>query len=109
MSVDYSITVDSSAVARIRSLRPNEKTYLRIGVDGGGCSGFQYRMGMTDQTGNGDTVFADVVVMDAMSLEIMNGSVVRFKDDLMGAQFVIDNPNATSGCGCGASFSVDMG
>lgn len=109
MDGQHAIIVDDSAVARISAIRAAGKSRLRVAVTGGGCSGFQYEMSMTETVNDDDTVFADSVVVDETSLEILNGSTVSFKDDLIGAQFVIDNPNATASCGCGTSFSVDMG
>jgi iron-sulfur cluster insertion protein len=75
-------------------------------VDGGGCSGFQYKLELTDQIGNEDLTFEDVVVTDEISLPYLNGSTVSFKDELIGSEFIIENPNAASGCGCGTSFAV---
>ncbi len=103
------ITVDASAVKRIEDLRkqPGKPALmLRVTVDGGGCSGFQYRLELTDDTGPGDAVFGGAVVTDAVSLPYLEGSIVKFKDDLIGSEFVIENPNAVSGCGCGSSFAV---
>lgn len=111
MSNNYTIIVENSAVERIQHLRDKQgkdSALLRVAINGGGCSGYQYEMEFTDSADEGDIVFADAVVVDGVSLEILNGSTVSFKDDLMGAQFTIDNPNASSGCGCGASFSVDL-
>lgn len=110
------ITVDQTAVARVKALRESGKnadfgpqSLLRITVTSGGCSGFQYIMEPSAEIGEDDVVFADAVVIDNASIDIMKGSVIRFADDMTGAQFVVDNPNASSGCGCGASFSVNVG
>lgn len=103
------ILVDDSAIKRIEDLRTSQKKsllMLRITVDGGGCSGFQYKLELTDKISNDDQTFEDVVVTDNISLPYLDGSTVRFVDELVGSEFVIDNPNAASGCGCGASFSV---
>jgi iron-sulfur cluster insertion protein len=103
------ITVDDSAVKRIETLRNLQKKgglMLRITVEGGGCSGFQYKLELTDDVGSGDIEFSDAVVTDEVSLPFLEGSVVSFKDEMIGSEFVIDNPNAASGCGCGASFAV---
>ncbi len=111
MSEAFSITVDPTAVDRIRVLRQKDghspRTLLRIAVNGGGCSGFQYDITLTDITGADDIIYADAVVIDKTSLGIMDGSRIGFRDDLTGAQFTIDNPRATSGCGCGSSFAVE--
>jgi len=110
MSTDHTITVDQSALDRLSFLREKEglegNVKLRIAIVGGGCSGFKYAMGLTDEVFEDDKIFADAVIVDETSLGIMKGSVVAFKDNLTGAQFVIENPNVVSGCGCGTSFSV---
>lgn len=103
------ITVDDSAVKRIETLRALQKKnglMLRIIVEGGGCSGFQYKLELTDDVGSGDVEFADTIVTDEISLPYLEGSVVRFNEELIGSEFVIENPNASGGCGCGASFAV---
>lgn len=104
------VTIDPSAVARVEWIRQTEgfgdDTMLRIAIVGGGCSGFKYAMGLTDEVMADDMVFADAVVIDTTSLDMLRGSTVAFKDHLTGAQFVIDNPNVQSGCGCGSSFTV---
>jgi iron-sulfur cluster assembly accessory protein len=104
------ITIDDSAIARVNWIRQTEKlsddTMLRIAIVGGGCSGFKYAMGLTDEVMPDDLVFADSVVIDTTSLGMLQGSTIAFKDHLTGAQFVIDNPNVQSGCGCGSSFTV---
>jgi len=104
-----SLTIDDSAVKRIEELRTaQDKTalMLRVTVEGGGCSGFQYILELTDDVKDKDLRFADAVVTDDISLPFLQGSTIKFKDDLIGSEFVIDNPNAQSGCGCGTSFSV---
>ena len=103
------ILVDDSAIKRIEDLRAQQKKnllMLRITVEGGGCSGFQYKLELTDNFNDEDLTFEDVVVTDSLSLPYLDGSTVRFSDELIGSEFVIENPNAASGCGCGASFSV---
>ncbi len=103
------LNIDDTAVKRINELREQQgKTALklRITVDGGGCSGFMYKMELTDKAGKDDTIFADSVVTDAISLPFLAGSTVRFDQGLIGSEFKIENPNAVSGCGCGTSFSV---
>ncbi len=104
-----SITIDPSAVKRIQELRASQKKaglLLRVTVNGGGCSGFQYALELTDQITKDDETFENTVVTDDMSLPFLDGSVVRYDEGLIGSEFVIENPNAKSGCGCGASFSV---
>lgn len=106
----YGITVEDSAIARVEALRKKQSLsrdhYLRIAVVGGGCSGFQYEMSMDDVVNNDDLVFDEAVVIDQTSRQMLQDSVIKYKEDMMGAQFVIDNPNATSSCGCGSSFAV---
>ena len=101
-----------SAAKRIAFLREQEEVgnaNLRIAVSGGGCSGFQYGLSFDDQTNPDDRVFERDgvgVVIDDVSLDLLNGAEVDFVEDLMGASFQIRNPNAASSCGCGNSFSI---
>jgi len=104
-----SLTIDDSAVKRIQELRTQQDKpalLLRVAVDGGGCSGFQYRMELTEDKQEDETLFKDCVVADDISLEFLDGSTLSFEKGLIGSEFKIDNPNATSGCGCGTSFSI---
>ncbi len=81
---------------------------LRVAVEGGGCSGFQYNIDLDDPT-DGDLVLegdGQKVVVDAVSLPFLADAVIDFSEELIGARFVVDNPNATSSCGCGTSFSI---
>jgi iron-sulfur cluster insertion protein len=106
------ITITDSAARRIAALKAQEEAegaFLRIAVSGGGCSGFQYGLTFDEQTSPDDFVFEHggvTVVVDDVSLDLLNGSEVDFVEDLMGAAFQIKNPNAASSCGCGNSFSV---
>ena len=82
---------------------------LRVAVLGGGCSGFSYEFELADAPAKDDLVIArgDVAVLvDPESLPFLEGSVIDFKDELIGARFAVDNPNATATCGCGTSFSI---
>ena len=81
------------------------KKYFRISVKGGGCSGFKYNFSFDSSTSNDDILFNNVVI-DKTSLNIINGSVIDFKVEMIGETFVINNPKASSSCGCGLSFSV---
>ncbi len=81
------------------------KTYFRISVQGGGCSGFKYNFSFDDKVNKNDNIF-DKTIIDVNSLKIISGSVVDFKKELIGNSFVINNPQASSSCGCGLSFSV---
>lgn len=81
---------------------------LRVAVAGGGCSGFQYDIRMDDAAAD-DLVIADAgqrVVIDPVSLPFLAGATIDWADELIGARFTIDNPNASSSCGCGTSFSI---
>lgn len=86
-----------------------EKTRLRVGVKGGGCSGFSYLLDLTEQERDTDEKFEKhgiTVVCDPKSYLYLNGTTIDFKDEVMGRGFVFNNPNATSSCGCGSSFSA---
>jgi iron-sulfur cluster assembly protein len=85
-----------------------ETAGLRVGVRGGGCSGFQYALAFDEQR-DGDTVFEDKgirLLVDRPSLPYVEGSVIDFVNDLQGAGFKVDNPNVVAACGCGSSFRV---
>ncbi len=82
---------------------------LRVAVLGGGCSGFQYEFQLEDEAAEGDLVIeggGQRVLIDPESLPFLSGSVIDFKDELIGARFAVENPNATATCGCGTSFSI---
>ncbi len=86
-----------------------KQAMLRLSVEGGGCSGFQYRFGLADSIEDDDKVAeCDGVklVVDEISLDLVRGAAVDFVESLGGASFQVTNPNAASGCGCGSSFSV---
>src|SRR5205807_6025338 len=106
------IVITDSAARRIAVLKQQEETpdaFLRIAVSGGGCSGFQYGLSFDDQRNPDDFVFEQdgvAVIVDDVSLDLLNGAEVDFVEDMMGASFQIKNPNAASSCGCGNSFSV---
>ena len=82
-----------------------KKTYFRITVQGGGCSGFKYNFSFDEKINQDDVVVRNAVI-DNDSLKLINGSIVDYKDELIGSSFVIKNPKATSSCGCGLSFSI---
>tara|TARA_Y100001970_G_scaffold290097_1_gene422566 strand:+ start:3195 stop:3512 length:318 start_codon:yes stop_codon:yes gene_type:complete len=86
-------------------LEKGSKIYFRISVKGGGCSGFKYNFSFDDKIKNNDKVF-DKTLIDQDSLKLINGSIIDFKKELIGNSFVINNPKASSSCGCGLSFSV---
>ena len=85
--------------------KDQDKKFFRITVQGGGCSGFKYNFGFDTNTNDDDVVFGKAII-DRSSLDIISGSVVDFKKEMIGESFVIDNPKATASCGCGLSFSV---
>ncbi|HJU18980.1 MAG TPA: iron-sulfur cluster insertion protein ErpA [Stellaceae bacterium] len=106
------IIVTDSAARRITVLKQQEETgdaFLRIAVSGGGCSGFQYGLSFDAERHEDDVVFEKDgvgVVVDDVSLTLLDGAELDFVEDLMGASFQIRNPNAASSCGCGNSFSI---
>ena len=81
------------------------KKYFRISVKGGGCSGFKYNFSFDNSISDNDVLFNNAVI-DKKSLDIINGSIIDFKVEMIGESFVINNPKASSSCGCGLSFSV---
>ena len=81
------------------------KKYFRISVKGGGCSGFKYDFSFENNLDKDDILFENVII-DKVSLDIISGSVIDFKKEMIGESFVINNPKASASCGCGLSFSV---
>ncbi|SFP34700.1 iron-sulfur cluster insertion protein ErpA [Sphingomonas rubra] len=105
------IALTPAAAARVATIaaKQNKPAILRLSVDGGGCSGFQYKFGFADAAEGDDTVAeTDGVrlVVDSISLDLVRGARVDYVESLGGAAFRVDNPVAASGCGCGTSFSV---
>ena len=86
-------------------LENNKKNYFRISVQGGGCSGFKYDFSFDDQINEDDIKFNKTLI-DNESLKLINGSIVDYKEELIGSSFIIKNPKASSSCGCGLSFSI---
>jgi iron-sulfur cluster insertion protein len=87
----------------------NDALKLRVYISGGGCSGFQYGFTFDEEVAEDDTTVENdgvTVLIDSMSIQYLNGAEIDYKEDLSGSQFVIRNPNATTTCGCGSSFSV---
>ncbi|MFO7528088.1 MAG: iron-sulfur cluster insertion protein ErpA [Marinobacter sp.] len=101
-----------SAVAKVRELieeEGNPDLKLRVFVTGGGCSGFQYGFSFDENQEEDDTVIERggvVLLVDSMSYQYLIGATVEYLEGLQGSQFVVQNPNATSTCGCGSSFSI---
>jgi iron-sulfur cluster insertion protein len=105
------VTLTSAAAKRVDWIaqRQGRPAILRLSVEGGGCSGFQYRFDLTDTADNDDAVSeTDGVrlVVDPVSLDLVAGSTVDFVESLGGAAFKVENPNAAAGCGCGSSFGI---
>jgi iron-sulfur cluster assembly accessory protein len=106
-----SITVSERAARRIGEILKGEPagTMLRVSVEGGGCSGFQYKFDMERTKSDDDLVIARdgaTVLIDSVSQQYMEGSEIDFVEDLIGAAFKVKNPNATASCGCGTSFAL---
>ncbi len=110
MDLTLPVTVTDRAFARLAEIAEADgKKALRVAVLGGGCSGFSYEFALEDAETDGDLVIEGAghrVLIDPESLPFLSGSVIDFKDELIGARFAVDNPNATSTCGCGTSFSL---
>ena len=107
----HGLTLTESAAARLAKLAEAEgrPVLLRVAVDGGGCSGFQYRFELVETADPDDLrieAAGQAALVDPVSLPFLKGSEIAFVDDLAGAQFVVRNPNAASSCGCGVSFSI---
>ncbi|MEC7965458.1 MAG: iron-sulfur cluster assembly accessory protein [Pseudomonadota bacterium] len=106
-------TVTERAFARLAEIGASDQGQaLRVAVEGGGCSGFQYEITLDEPKdedlileGSGDGA-GEKVIVDAISLPFLTGATIDFTEELIGARFVIENPNATSSCGCGTSFSM---
>ena len=107
MKVKIPPKVTASAFNKIMSIGGNK--CLRVAVEGGGWSGFQYEISMESHIQENDLILSENdcrVVIDPISLEFLSGAIIDFKEELIGSKFVIENPNATSSCGCGTSFSI---
>lgn len=105
------LSLTPAAAARVAwiATRQSKPAVLRLSVEGGGCSGFQYKFDLADGPDSDDTVSeTDGVrlVVDPVSLDLVSGSVVDFVESLGGAAFKVENPNAAAGCGCGSSFGI---
>ena len=105
------VTVSERAARRIGEILKGEPAgaMLRVSVEGGGCSGFQYRFDIERERADDDLVIerdGAVVLIDAVSVRYLAGSEIDFVDDLIGASFRVNNPKATASCGCGTSFSL---
>jgi len=102
----------NNAANKVRQLiveEGNDKLKLRVFISGGGCSGFQYGFKFDEQVNDGDTVVENsgmTLLVDPMSIQYLSGAKIDYIENLEGARFVIENPNATTTCGCGSSFSM---
>ena len=111
VTMNVPVTVSERAARRIADIVAGEPAtpLLRVSVEGGGCSGFQYKFDLVSASEPDDLVIERAgarVLVDPVSLEYLAGSEIDFVDDLIGASFKIKNPNATASCGCGTSFSI---
>ena len=105
------VTVTARAAKRIAEIiaAEDQPMMLRLAVTGGGCSGFQYNFALDDAVADDDLVIEEggiKVLIDSTSLEFLKGAELDYVDDLIGAAFKVNNPNAASSCGCGTSFSI---
>ena len=103
-------TITKAAADRIATLQSVENApYFRVSVDGGGCSGFQYKFDFDTQSASDDVSFemhGITVLVDDMSLGFLGGAELDYVEELLGSYFKVENPNATASCGCGTSFSI---
>jgi iron-sulfur cluster assembly accessory protein len=109
--MSVSVTVSARAARRIGEILQGEPAgaMLRVSVEGGGCSGFQYKFDIDSARADDDIVIAQdgaTVLIDPVSLNYMAGAEIDFVDDLIGTSFRVNNPKATASCGCGTSFTV---
>jgi iron-sulfur cluster assembly accessory protein len=105
------LTLTPAAANRVGAIaaRQGKPAILRLSVEGGGCSGFQYKFDLAEAADDDDTVSETggvKLVIDPVSLELVAGSTVDFVESLGGAAFKVENPNAAAGCGCGSSFGI---
>ena len=105
------LTLTPAAAKRVAAIahKQAKPAILRLSVEGGGCSGFQYKFGLTDAA-DGDDLVSETegvqLVVDPVSLDLVAGSTVDFVESLGGAAFKVENPQAAAGCGCGSSFGI---
>lgn len=107
----FSLTENAARrIATLRESEPNGATLMmRVAVLGGGCSGFQYKFDFDDTVNDDDHVFernGEKVLVDDVSLDLLAGAQLDYKDELIGSYFAVENPNATASCGCGTSFAI---
>ncbi|MEE9347875.1 MAG: iron-sulfur cluster insertion protein ErpA [Robiginitomaculum sp.] len=105
------VSMSASAAVKIKAIMAKQgiDQFLRVAVNGGGCSGFQYEFGFSETANDDDLIIerdGARIVVDEISLEFLSGSEIDYVNELIGAAFKIHNPNATANCGCGTSFSI---
>ena len=111
ITTETPVTLSASAAAQINAImkKMGKQDFLRVAVEGGGCSGFSYKFDFAESANEDDLVITRdgaTVVIDEMSLEFLSGSEIDYSNELIGSAFKIVNPNATANCGCGTSFSI---
>ena len=111
ITTETPVTLSASAAAQINAImkKMGKQDFLRVAVEGGGCSGFSYKFDFAESANEDDLVITRdgaTVVIDEMSLEFLSGSEIDYANELIGSAFKINNPNATANCGCGTSFSI---
>ena len=111
-TTESSLIFSVAAATKVKELirdEGNDALMLRVFISGGGCSGFQYGFTFDEKIGDGDTIIENEgvkLLVDPMSFQYLSGAEIDYSEGMEGAQFVIRNPNATTTCGCGSSFSV---
>ena len=111
IATETPVTLSASAAVQINAImkKMGKQDYLRVAVEGGGCSGFSYKFDFADAANDDDLLIerdGARVLIDEMSLEFLSGSEIDYANELIGSAFKINNPNATANCGCGTSFSI---
>jgi iron-sulfur cluster assembly protein len=111
ITTETPVTLSASAAAQINAImkKMGKQDFLRVAVEGGGCSGFSYKFDFAEAANEDDLVVkrdGATVVIDEMSLEFLAGSEIDYTNELIGSAFKITNPNATANCGCGTSFGI---
>jgi len=111
IATETPVTLSAAAAVQINAImeKMGKQDYLRVAVEGGGCSGFSYKFDFADAANDDDLLIerdGARVLIDEMSLEFLSGSEIDYANELIGSAFKINNPNATANCGCGTSFSI---
>ena len=111
IATETPVTLSASAATQINAImkKMGKQDFLRVAVEGGGCSGFSYKFDFAEAANDDDLIIerdGARVLIDEMSLEFLEGSEIDYANELIGSAFKINNPNATANCGCGTSFSI---